>query len=133
MIAISEERFMLKKRVLLLVFLMIVSMFLMGCRTTDVQAGTYELKTAEETVRPFIRLYEKEEFLFVYSFLSSYLSIGTYEVQNGKLILETSDGEYTYRFRIRRNSLVFLADESSELKLTDKVEDGAVFELIPEL
>lgn len=124
---------MLKKRVLLLVFLMIVSMFLMGCRTTDVQAGTYELKTAEETVRPFIRLYEKEEFLFVYSFLSSYLSIGTYEVQNGKLILETSDGEYTYRFRIRRNSLVFLADESSELKLTDKVEDGAVFELIPEL
>lgn len=124
---------MLKKRVLLLVFLMIVSMFLMGCRASDVQAGTYELKTAEETVRPFIRLYEKEEFLFVYSFLSSYLSIGTYEVQNGKLILETSDGEYTYRFRIRRNALVYLADESSELKLTDKVEDGAVFELIPEL
>lgn len=124
---------MLKKRALPLVFLMITSMLLMGCRASEVQMGTYELQTAEDTVRPFIRLYEKEEFLFVYSFLSSYLSVGRYEVENGKLILETSDGENTYRFRIRRDSLVFLADESSELKLTDEVEDGAVFEHIPEL
>ncbi len=118
----------MKKSAVFLVFVMIASLLLIGCMAGDVKTGTYELKTAEDTVKPFIRLYDEQEFLFVYSFLS----IGKFEVQNGKLILETSDGEYIYSFRIRRNSLVFLADESSELKLTERIHDGSVFELKPE-
>lgn len=123
----------MKKTVAVLVLLMIISMLLMGCTAGDVQTGTYELKTAEDRVRPFIRLRDNGEFLFVHSFLSSYLNIGEYEVKGGKLILETSDGNYTYSFRIRKNTLIFLADESSELKLTEGVGDGSVFVLKPEI
>lgn len=123
----------MKKLAVTLAFLMIVSMLLMGCTAGDVQTGTYELETNEDTVKPFIRIYDKQEFLFVPSFLSSYLTIGKYEVQSKKLILETSDGEYTYIFRIRKNSLIFLADESSELKRSDNIEDGSVFVLKPEM
>lgn len=123
----------MKKTVAVLVLLMIISMLLMGCTAGDVQTGTYELKTAEDRVRPFIRLRDNGEFLFVHSFLSSYLNIGEYEVKGRKLILETSDGNYTYSFRIRKNTLIFLADESSELKLTEGVGDGSVFVLKPEM
>lgn len=65
-------------------------------------------------------------FSFSASLLSSYLGVGSYEEQGDLLLLYTDDGLYHYAFRRVGASLVFVAEQSSELGLSC-FEDGAVF------
>ena len=75
-------------------------------------------------------------FSFTYDALSSYLSVGTFEISNGILTASTDDGERTYIFSIvDDNTLKFVAKGSFEIKLTDDrigtlVTDQAMFKLV---
>ena len=74
-------------------------------------------------------------FCFTYDQLSSYANIGTFEINDGKLIAITDGKERTYIFEIiNDNTLKFIAEGSYEIKLTDDnfgvtVTDQAMFEL----
>lgn len=77
---------------------------------------------------------EKHQFQFAYSLLSSYIPSGTYEEQ-GELLVMRTDSEpcETYTFRKDGDTLIFLADQSSEIPFEREgkpcVPDEAVFEL----
>ncbi|MEL7656549.1 MAG: hypothetical protein AAGU75_11650 [Bacillota bacterium] len=96
----------------------------------SIEAVVYELQETNEPVKPRVVLKDHEQFVFTYSSLSSYLPIGTYEINKDQLILETDDGKYQYVFEIKNNTLIFNKKESSSISLGD-VKDGSVF-VIPE-
>lgn len=82
---------------------------------------------------PELELQEDGTFTFWYDMLSSYLSYGTYQVSDGVLTADTSDGRCHYEFRIvDHRTVAFDAARSSELHLIQpdlgvEVPDGAVF------
>ena len=104
--------------------------------TQNVFAGTeYVLADAEsgKTV-PTLTLNRKDNsFSFTFDPLSSYLSYGTYERADGKIVCTTDDGQYKYVFKVTDEAtLVFDKKASSPVKVTDskianEIKDGAVF------
>ena len=73
-----------------------------------------------------------DKITFSYDFLSSYASIGTYSIDRSVLTMITDDEMYSYKFKIGEESLYFIEDESSEIKLTDEtlgyeIEDNIEF------
>ena len=104
--------------------------------TQAVWTGTeYRMTNAEsgKTV-PTLTLNRKDNsFSFSFDPLSSYLSYGTYEQVNGKIVCKTDDGQYKYVFNITDEAtLVFDKKASSSVKVTDskianEIKDGAVF------
>lgn len=104
--------------------------------TQNVWTGTeYRMTNAEsgKTV-PTLTLNRKDNsFSFSFDPLSSYLSYGTYEQENGKIICKTDDGQYKYVFKVTDEAtLVFDKKASSSVKVTDskianEIKDGAVF------
>jgi hypothetical protein len=77
-----------------------------------------------------VSLEDGNRFTFTYSLLSSYYAVGSYEIDDGNLILTTDDGENKYVFKIKDKTLIFNAKESSEIPSYANVPDGAVFEEI---
>lgn len=80
-----------------------------------------------------LRLYEKNgKFILNYD-SSPYLDIGEYSIKNEILTAKTSDGKYTYCFKvIDNNTLTFLEDKSVNVRSTDSMSllyDGAKFVL----
>lgn len=123
----------MKKSIILMLILIVLSSAIVGCsrdsKTTEqyVPAGTYVMQESEEPIKPSISLKDDNRFTFTYSALSSYLPIGSYEVDNGVLTLITDDGKYTYIFAIKDNTLIFNATESSEISSYVDLPDGSVF------
>lgn len=76
---------------------------------------------------------EDKTFSFGYDILSSYLSCGTYEVEDDILTAVTNDGIYRYCFKvIDENTLEFMQEGSDEVRLINDemgiaVKDGAIF------
>lgn len=63
-------------------------------------------------------------FQFTYDLLSSYLNYGTYLIQDDEVIATTSDGKYTYTFKIVDDDTIsFIAEKSDS---TDTVEGVTV-------
>lgn len=62
-----------------------------------------------------VTLYADNKMMFNYSLLSSYIPYGTYTADNGKLVMKTDDGRFTYTFKVDGDNLVFDAAHSSEL------------------
>lgn len=75
----------------------------------------------------FVMLMNDGTFQFTFSPLSSYIGHGSYTMEDGKLILETSDGEYVYTFDMAENSIVFDGENSSDFTWYSDFEDGDVF------
>jgi len=99
--------------------------------TSDIPIGTYILNNSNnEVISPYVELKENNEFLFMYSTVSSYLPIGTYKIKDDILTLATRDKKNTYVFKIENGSLVFQADLSSEIPQYNgwnSVIDGDIF------
>jgi hypothetical protein len=93
----------------------------------NIPAGNYIMQEAEEPAKPIVLLKDGYRFTFTYSLLSSYYAIGSYEIDDGNLILKTDDGENKYVFKIKGTTLIFNAKESSEIPSYANVPDGAVF------
>lgn len=123
----------MRQRVLYVLMLFLIVLALTSCsskKTSDksLELREYVMKESDEPkpIKPTVTLYE-DKFMFMYSALSSYIGIGTYEIDNDKLILKTDDGKNVYVFTIDNGTLIFNADESSNLPSYANVPDGAVF------
>jgi len=60
-----------------------------------------------------VSLYEDQTFQFAISRSLSYLGYGKYEIKDGRLILSTDDGKYTYVFEMREDKLIYLGSEGT--------------------
>jgi hypothetical protein len=83
------------KKLLFMKFFLLVSIWvLVGCsdnpKTTEqyITVGTYVMQESEEPEKPMVSLEDSNKFTFTYSVLSSYIGIGSYEVDDGNLILK---------------------------------------------
>ncbi|HQD41332.1 MAG TPA: hypothetical protein PLE53_01795 [Bacillota bacterium] len=114
--------------------LLVLALVIVGCSNTPetadqyIPSGNYIMQESEEPSKPIVLLKDGNRFTFTYSLLSSYYAIGSYEIDDGNLILKTDDGEYKYMFKIKDNTLIFNAKESSEIPSYANVPDGAAFE-----
>jgi len=126
----------MKKLLFLMVLLLVLAWVLVGCSGSPktvhqyIPSGNYIMQESEEPSKPTVSLEDGNRFTFTYSLLSSYYAVGSYEIDDGNLILKTDDGEYKYVFKIKDNTLIFNAKESSEIPSYANVPDGAVFEEI---
>jgi hypothetical protein len=75
-----------------------------------------------------ISLYEDGTFYMCFSSLSSYTGHGPYSLENGQLVLNTSDGKYTYRFDVVGDKLVYREEGSSTRDWWADLFDGCIFE-----
>ena len=123
----------MKKLLSMMFLLLVLAWVLAGCSSTlkmavqNIPVGNYIMQEAEEPAKPIVLLKDGNRFTFNYSLLSSYYAIGSYEIDDGNLILRTDDGENKYVFKIKDNTLVFNAKESSGIPSYANVPDGAVF------
>ena len=123
----------MKKLLLSVLILPVLFCVLTGCSNgsktvnESVSIGVYVMEESEEPLKPSVSLEEGNRFTFTYSVLSSYIAVGTYEVNGDKLVLKTDDDKYKYVFRVEDGSLIFCAEESSEIPSYAYVPDGAVF------
>ncbi|MDE5669890.1 MAG: hypothetical protein K2I14_00275, partial [Eubacterium sp.] len=85
------------------------------------------MNSKNEPVPPKVTLFEENKtFSFFYSAYSSYLAKGTYEIENNKLILKTSDKEFIYAFDISENGIIFDKKHSTalpEYRYSENTED----------
>ena len=115
------------------ILLLALTCFIAGCsnnsKTTEqfVLTRAYVMQESEDPMKPVVLLNENNKFSFTYSALSSYIAIGTYEVDNDNLVLKTDDGKYKYVFKIKDDCLIFNAKESSSFPSYANVPDGAIF------
>ena len=87
-----------------------------ACAENAERIGNFECRTLEDGT-----------FEFNFSPLSSYIGRGDYTIQNDKLILETSDGDFTYTFDMSDGSLIFDGTNSSDFTWYADFTNGAVF------
>ncbi len=77
---------------------------------------------------PSITLYADCTFFFQFGVLSSYSGHGNFLIENGQLVLYTRDWEYTYRFDIVEDTLVFREEGSSDMDWYANLYDGCIFQ-----
>ena len=100
----------------------------------------YGYKKSVDPGTPTIVLCKDGTCQFTYSELSSYIAIGTYELTDKTLTIETFDGDNVYVFEVQGDNFVFNALKSSKIpeyrysgdseETACPVPDGAVFELL---
>ncbi len=110
---------------------------LCGCKGDTVyglSTGSYVLQDTDVPLKPTVSFNTKDKtFTFSYDALSSYLSHGNFEISNGKIIAQTSDGKYTYIFKVIDNEKIcFVEKGSSKIIMTPQdtppsVTEGAEF------
>ena len=86
----------------------------------------YAYRDSENIMLPSVTLYEDNTFTFSFSTVSSYIGIGTYTVEDDVLTLNTDDGNYTYTFIMKDDTLIFDAERSSKTLWYSGLKDGAV-------
>jgi len=88
--------------------LLILSMLLMGCggeRNPELRTGRYLLDGNAENYS-YVLLHEEGRFEFSRHMALSYVPMGTYEVREGRLILQAGADE-RYTFLIEEDTLIF--------------------------
>lgn len=86
----------------------------------------YVYQGSEDVVPANFVLEEGNRFLFTFSAESSYVGVGTYEINGDKLILRTNDGA-VYFFFADGDGYVFDAENSSGFRWGADFENGSVF------
>lgn len=93
---------------------------------TKSQVYYYEKTDSYGGFYPVLSLdYLNNSFTFSVSPLSSYLSIGKFELKDDVLTCKTNDGAYTYVFKKQDDSLYFDSQKSSNVRLYDKSGKGS--------
>ncbi len=94
---------------------------------TKSQVYYYEKSDSYGGFYPVLSLdYLNNSFTFSVSPLSSYLSIGKFELKDDILTCNTNDGAYTYVFEKQGNNLYFDSQNSSKVKLYDASGKGTI-------
>jgi len=89
---------------------------------------SYVFTESEDIIKPSVTLFDNGMFSFTFSGISSYLGMGTYEIENDRLTLHTDDGRFTYVFDMVEDLLEFDAAASSDMLWFSKLYDGAILE-----
>ncbi len=132
----------MKKHIVFITVLFCILM-LMACNKSDtsitITSGNYKMELSQEQqngekIAPVITInIDDKSFLFSYDVLSSYINIGTYEINDNILTATTSDEKYHYVFEIvDENTLSFLEEQSSKITVFDTAfsvvpQNGAIF------
>ena len=86
---------------------------------------------------PCLTLLDKENFVFSYDVLSSYIPMGTYETVDGELVATDKEKGSRYVFEVvDENTLKFIKEKSADVSLIEEnmgiaITDGALFERKP--
>lgn len=130
----------MKRRAGIVSIVLLFSLMLWACgkeeQETALHAGTYQMECEDEEAFfvPGMTLKEDGECYFFTSMLSSYMYIGTWEIQDKELILKGDDGAWEYRFVIQAEDAFTFDEENSSKVITYKgdvpVADGAKFVLV---
>ncbi|MEY8319663.1 hypothetical protein AAK894_01125 [Lachnospiraceae bacterium 46-61] len=126
-------------------YILFIILLLMACNKSndnEVNTGTYIMELEKEKydsdkkILPTISVdTNKKEFTFSYDMLSSYFTIGTYEINDNILTATTNDDKYHYTFEIiDKNTLCFMEEESSKITVIDKnfcvvPQNAAIFKI----
>jgi len=89
--------------------------------------GTYSYNGGDLTKTATVCLFDDGQFQFIFSPLSSYIAIGSYTIENDRLILHTNDGMFVYVFDMVDDTLVFDAEASTDRVWYSGITDGSVF------
>ncbi len=65
-------------------------------------------------------------FMMCFSPISSYIGHGEYTESDGRLVLNTDDGDFTYTFDVTTDGIVFDGGSSSEFTWFSNLSDGDV-------
>jgi hypothetical protein len=95
-----------------------------------------EQEGTESVLLPHVTISD-DQMIFVYDLLSSYLTIGSYSIDDDMLTMTTDDNRYTYVFQIDGDDLIFQEKESSPVYVIDskfgvRVLDHSKFHFIDE-
>ncbi len=90
--------------------------------------GTYAYNGGDLTKTATVCLFDDGQFQFIFSPLSSYIAIGSYTIENNRLMLHTHDGMFVYAFDMVDDTLVFDAEASTDRVWYSGITDGSVFE-----
>lgn len=103
--------------------------------TTMVENGTYVMahEASEAAILPRVTISD-DQISFTYDMLSSYLPVGTYTIEDHRITMLTDDKLHQYVFQIEGETLVFLENQSSKVKLLNDrmsvaITDQTVFRL----
>ena len=109
------------KRLALLLCALTLALGMAACTAEPVSedavlpVGDYTVGGADAILAPTLTLMENNEASFYSSPLSSYLAMGSYEIEGNSLVLTTDDGENVYVFSISSGELLFEAEQSSAI------------------
>lgn len=129
----------MKKRAFIFVFIVVLiilflSWYMINYNSKTLKYGSYYMEvTSESGLSPYVMISENQ-ISFTYDVLSSHLSVGNYSIEDNILTMTTYDGNERYVFQIDGDTLFFLEDKSSPIKLKNenqvvKVTDKAKFRL----
>lgn len=123
----------MKKSLFVSILIIAIALISTACSKSSKEAiklevRAYIMNDSEEFLKPTVTLQENNKFTFVYSALSSYIPMGTYEIDNDKLILKTDNGKEKYIFKIDNGTLIFVEKDSTKLPSYANIPDGSIFE-----
>lgn len=128
----------MKKRAVFFVFIVVlIILFLSWYRNNyiskTVKYGTYYMEVDTKSgISPYVIISENQ-ISFTYDLLSNHLSYGNYSIEGDILTMTTYDGNEKYVFQVDGDTLIFLENSSSLIKLKNekevKVTDKARFRL----
>lgn len=96
---------------------------------------SYYYSSSPDPVTPTLLLSEENQtFQFTFSVLSSYLPVGKYEWSGERLICRTDDSKniYVFRYDSFKDTLTFLASESSDIPVYAYEEGGSALSPVPD-
>ncbi|HPU63147.1 MAG TPA: hypothetical protein PK304_03245 [Mobilitalea sp.] len=106
--------------------ILFLSWYLINYVSKTVRYGTYYMETDTESgITPYVRI-SKNQISFTFDFLSSHLSVGNYSIEDDILTMTTYDGNEKYVFKIDGDTLIFLEDRSSPIKVKNEIQEVKV-------
>lgn len=125
----------MKKYLIITILFLVVGMavFCVGINSNNVklQLNIYYYGKPNTLESAYISIKEDNVFQFCFSPLSSYIYVGKYTVQDDIVFCNTDDGQFEFIFTIDQDALVFDKNRSTNLPEYSKIDDGAVFNIIP--
>ncbi len=118
------------KKISLFVLTLLVLTVLSACssdKSAEVAVKVYVMESSDDVMKPSLTLKDDGTCTFIYSGLSSYLPVGSYEINSNVLSMSTEDGRNIYVFDIRSGKLYFSESKSSPLPEFANVPDGSEF------
>lgn len=120
------------KRIIAVMLLIVLCITISACAGKPSSDNVLELREyvfqeSDDIVPASLTLMEDNKFEFVYSTLSSYICMGSYNVDGDKLLLNADEGGFYYTFNITADGLVFDAENSSDNIWFADFTDGSVF------